>query len=530
MIIIPLFLSVLLLEVERSNAQTIDCSSGTYMYGVFVDTLGSGFADSTEIRPINYATGVIGPLMGGKKYWIRKQYSFAPNPLRYYYGSSAMGVDGVTKRFYLMTQMSNPVPKDIIAIDPTAATPAAAVTIIGTTPASLNNYHFVKIAIAPFGGYGYAVGVLRDSTIVGYTASNYNPVIRFRTCVTTNCSTIELLGYLSGTGNTYKTKMFNGDIAFDAYGNMFFAIAAFEIVGGIPRYTDARLFRINASNIPSTPGTGIIPLDFISDFNTLDSTVVNGIAFDPLGNMFFATRRFTAVQTSPAGHANSELYSASITGTAVKHPAFNTVLTMPDKSVSDLGSCYFPNFLLAENNVQLTGRFELGKAQLKWKVNNNNRVNFYEVQRSYDGTQYTTLVRIDPPNTIQASATYQYKDTLNELSKNAYYRIRETMTNGIRFYSNIAQVYSNSNMRVIGGLNPNPCIDHFNINVALKSQQSVGVKVIDQSGRTVYKTRFSGVPGENKLIINNMNNLRRGIYVVEISVNNESTREKLIKL
>ena len=94
-------------------------------------------------------------------------------------------------------------------------------------------------------------------------------------------------------------QLFNGDIAFDNSGNLFFATAAFSKVNGIPRYTDARLFKINAIDVPSTPGTATIPMSFVADYNTLDSTVINGIAFSPLGAMYMTTRRFSGVQTSP---------------------------------------------------------------------------------------------------------------------------------------------------------------------------------------------------------------------------------------
>jgi hypothetical protein len=520
MLIIPLLISVLLLKVDKISAQLPDCSTGISMYGVFVDTLGSGHVDSTEIRPINYSTGVIGPLMGGRRYFIRRSTR---------YGASSLGVDGVTNRFYLMTQMSSSMAKDIIAIDPTAATHAAAVTVIGTTPSSLDNYHFVKLAMAPTGGYGYAIGVLRDSGIAGYTASNYNPLIRFNTCVTAGCATAVLLGYLPGTGNMYKTELFNGDIAFDAFGNLFFATAAFRVVGSIPRYTDTRLFRINVEDIPLSAGTGTIPMNFIADFNNLDSTVVNGIAFDPLGNMFFATRRFTAVQTSPAGHSDSELYTASFAGTATKIAGFNTTTTMPDKSVADLASCYFPNSVLAKNKLQLTGRLEMGKANLKWEVNNNNMVNYYEIQKSIDGNNFTTIASITPSSNIQSIAAFNYRDTQNELRENTFYRVRQIMKNDLRFYSNITQIHYVNKMNLVGGFSPNPFIDHFNFVVQLKSKKQVGVKVTDQAGRVVYRNQFAGEPGENKFSVKDIYALNKGIYVVEISADNEIIREKLIR-
>ena len=520
--IIPLFILISLLEGKEANGQAIECASGTTMYGVFVDTLGSGTADSTEIRPINFTTGIIGALAGGRRYFIVRGGR---------YGASAMGVDGTTNRIYLMTQMAGAQPKDIIAIDPTAPTHAAAVTVIGTTPSSLNDYHFVKVAIAPPGptGYGYAIGVLRDSTLSGYNALNYNPLIRFTTCVTANCTAITLLGYLPGTGNMYKTLLFNGDIAFDAGGSLYFATAAFERVGGIPRYTDSRLFRIRASDIPSSAGTGTIPMSFLADFNTLDSTILNGIAFNSMGDMYFSTRRFTGVQTNPPGHADSEVNIATNFGAAVPMPGFNTTLTMPDKSISDLGSCYFPFGVLSANKLQLSGNSDPGKINLKWQVNNNNMVNYYEIQKSADGTNFTTITTINTENAAQSSAVYQYAVEQNQFDKAEYYRIRQSMKSGMRFYSNVIHFDYNNSIQITGSLSPNPFVDNFNFVVQLKSPKVVNVRLADQNGRIVCNKQYNGKTGENKFKVIDLAGLRRGIYFVEISTENEVIREKVIK-
>ena len=64
--IIFLFISSSLLLNIKSTAQLPDCLSGNTMYGVFNNIAGSTTADSMEIRPIAYATGAVGPLVGGK--------------------------------------------------------------------------------------------------------------------------------------------------------------------------------------------------------------------------------------------------------------------------------------------------------------------------------------------------------------------------------------------------------------------------------------------------------------------------------
>ncbi len=507
---------VLMLIADIAQAQLPDCTTGFTMYAVFNNLAGSTTADSTEIRSVNVTTGAIGSLVAGRRYWIRKRH---PTTGTWYYGTSALGVDLITQRFYVMTQMSSAMQKDIITINPISG----AMTVIGTTPSSLNNYHFVKLAIAN-DGYGYAIGVNRDST---QSAATCNPLIRFTPCgasPSAGCSTIELLGYLPSTGSMYKWLLFNGDIAFDVFNNMYFATAAFEFVAGIPRYTDARLFRVAASDIPTSAGTGTIPMSFVADYNTLDSTVINGIGLDPAGAMYFTTRRFTVVQTNPAGPSNSELYTSPFTGFATQVAPFAPITA--NFSVADLGSCYFPQMILGTSNLQLTYKYEGGNVNLKWQAKSNPEVLRYEVQRSNTGNDndFETIGTIIPGQ----SDWYTYADPQNGFDRIKFYRVRQVM-NGRRFYSNMVKVTFNNRFTLTSNIGPNPFAARVDVKLWMRTANTVNVRMLDQSGRTVYVRQFSGKTGDNKSILDNLSNFKAGVYVVEVSVQEEVIREKIIK-
>jgi hypothetical protein len=187
-----------------------------------------------ELRSVNLLTGAVGPLIGGHRYWVRKYdgTGLVTDNANYIYGSSALAIDFATSRFYVMTQMSSTMPKDIMTINPLTGV----MTIIATLPASLDDYHFVKMSGHNNNGYIYAIGVIRDTNIVA-AAGKFNPVIRFQTCgatPTAGCATasVQILGYLPQTAPTMNGwQLFNGDIAFDYSGNLFFATAAFERAG-----------------------------------------------------------------------------------------------------------------------------------------------------------------------------------------------------------------------------------------------------------------------------------------------------------
>ncbi len=520
----------LALKQNSTVAQVPDCT-GTVMYALFNDSTGSGTNAPSEIRSVNYVTGAVGPLVGGVTYLIQKAGAGGP-----YYGSAGLALDPVNKHFFVITQMNNGIPKDIIDINPVGG----AMTVIATTPAGislpnvpdvLSNYHFVKLAVSP-GGIGYAIGVHRDTTLGSFTSAKCNPLISFTTCgggVAVNCSTIKLLGYLSNAFPiTTNYRLFNGDIAFDNAGNIYFLTVGFARVAGNGRYTDARLFRISAANIPSVPGTGQIPLSLIADYNGLDSTVGNGIAFNMLGQMFFSTRTFNGPQNNPPVPTFNNVIFRSVSPGVVT-PLAGFAVPTAGYSVADLASCNFPAGVLSDVKLVLNGWNESGTARLKWEVNMNNQVAYYELQGCTNGNDFETIARINPSNINSATASYSYTDVKVGVEKIKYYRIKEVIPGGANYYSNIIKINFGSKVQLVNKPNPNPFTSQFDLRLEMKSAGIVAIRLRNQAGALVYQRNVDAVAGENRLSVEGLSSLSKGVYVVEITVDEEVIREKLIK-
>ncbi len=502
-----------------TRAQLPDCASGTVMYGIFNDSLGSGVASPSEIRSVNYATGAIGPLMGGVPYLIKTSSGTA------YYGSAALAVDILTNRFYVMTQMSSGSSrsKEIITINTVTTT----MTKIGTTPSTVDFHHMVKMGIAP-SGFGYAIGVGRD-TVTG-AAATFNPLIRFTTCgaiPTTNCSTVELLGYLPVAPGMTKYDLFNGDIAFDNSGNLYFATVSFGSVSGsgsTGRYKDARLFRIAAANIPAVAGAGVIPMSLVADYNTLDSTVMNGIAFDPAGSMYFATRKFSGIQVSP--YVN-QLYKSTSPGLAALIPGFAPIT--PGYSVADLASCYFPLTILPNEMVELSAFNSGGEGQLKFKTFNNLNVIYYEVMRSTGNPENFEVIQRVQPTNDKAETSYSIKDANTSPGETYYYRIRSVMPDGKRLYSNVVKISFSNAIGIALKPWPNPFTSQVEFKLETKGPQTVTIRLVDEQGRTVKVQEKSLQRGVNRIVLDNLSQLKKGIYILEISGSTDKVIDKIMK-
>jgi hypothetical protein len=501
-----------------TRAQLPDCSSGTVMYGIFNDSLGSGVNSPSEIRSVNYATGAIGPLMGGTSFTIKTSSGSA------FYGSAALGVDIITNRFYVVTQMSSGASrsKEIYTINTVTNT----MTKIGTTPASVDFHHIVKMGISP-SVKGYAIGVGRDTS---GAAATFNPLIRFTTCgatPTTNCSTVDLLGYLPVAPGMTRWDLFNGDIAFDNAGNLYFATVSYGAVsgsGGTGRYKDARLFKINAADIPAVAGTGTIPMSLVADYNSLDSTVMNGIAFDPAGAMYFATRKFTGIQVSP--YVN-QLYKSPAAGTANIIPGFAPIT--PGYSIADLASCYFPLTILPNELIELSASNSGGQGQLKFKSFNNLDVIYYEVMRSTGNPENFEVIERIQPTGNKAETSYSVKDANTTPGVTYYYKIRSIMPDGKRLYSNVAKISFSNAIGIELKPWPNPFSSQLEFKLETKGPQSVTIRILNEQGRTVKVQEQALQRGVNRIVLENLSQLKKGIYILEVAGATDKVMDKIVK-
>ena len=78
-------------------------------------------------------------------------------------------------------------------------------------------------------------------------------------------------------------------------------------------------------------------------------------------------------------------------------------------------------------------------------------------------------------------------------------------------------------------LSPNPTPSEMTINLDSKTAKNLGVTILDLSGRSVITEKWQIQVGENKRSIN-LGNLTQGVYMLQITDNQDIVSKKVIKI
>lgn len=162
------------------------------------------------------------------------------------------------------------------------------------------------------------------------------------------------------------------------------------------------------------------------------------------------------------------------------------------------------------------------KTLLDWEVNTSDVQDYFEVQRSMDGIQFTTIA------SVKGFPPYKQIDN-NPLTGNNYYRIKQVNTAGGITFSKVINVFINPNGASIL-IYPNPASNELRIKINNQQEASAIIQITDMQGRMVYEKQYNDIVGYNELKVNT-SALMPNIYAIRILNNKKQiiTTQKFIK-
>ena len=164
-------------------------------------------------------------------------------------------------------------------------------------------------------------------------------------------------------------------------------------------------------------------------------------------------------------------------------------------------------------------------AQINWQTANEVNTSHFDIQRSTDGVNFTTVGTVNAAGTSVLRRDYTYPDDVSGLSTGKiYYRLQMVDNDGKFSYSKVAYITIDAtNVHI--SIHPNPAHNYFIIsNYDNADIKNMSIQVRDITGKTLISQKFNNSI-EQKIDITN---LSKGMYIVSIISPHNVQTQKLI--
>jgi hypothetical protein len=167
---------------------------------------------------------------------------------------------------------------------------------------------------------------------------------------------------------------------------------------------------------------------------------------------------------------------------------------------------------------------------LNWATENETNSNRYEIERSIDGVHFENRGNVRAVGNSNVTQRYQYFDDLNVNVKIVYYRLKMIDNDGSFEYSNIVPLKLNSVISVDDiKVYPSPFVSEFNVEINSQSIQQATIRLFSAEGKLIASKNAQLLIGKNVIKIDNLGILQRANYFVEITTENKTFTQKILK-
>ena len=378
--------------------------------------------------------------------------------------------------FTILKEMSVLPPEEFVVYDPGTAT-------VSLLSSSTCNNEIHTGCISANGLYYFTIDI--DANL-----NCYNIVTNTWTKITSSFTD----QYGNNVSNVIKSQN-AGDIAFDGNGNLWIVSSS---------STNYGVYKLPAP-IPQTAVAGVSVTMVVNPSTaTPTGNIIAGIAFNPTGQIFMATR------------IDNRLYRLE------NNLSLTYKGTFPVSDVgNDLTSCAFPLGVLPVTWISFTASLlKSNEVELNWQFTEKNNSGFY-VQHSTDGLNWNELSFIETANNNLEAGKYSYSHKNPAPGKN-YYRIKTRDESGKENYSQIKMLM----VKLPGSsitIWPNPASG--TVNIAADNYTTMKVRIFDLAGKL--RLDLFTQTAETSL---NISSLKPGIYLLNMTTQDGvSHNQKLIK-
>jgi hypothetical protein len=173
---------------------------------------------------------------------------------------------------------------------------------------------------------------------------------------------------------------------------------------------------------------------------------------------------------------------------------------------------------ISDNNVKVS-----------WSTTNEINADYFEVERSTGATGFIGVGQVNADESLNPVHNYVLNDQLfNVNSDIVYYRLRIVDKNGKFTYSKTIAVKLEQPENVLSVF-PNPLNDYTTLSIFATKPSTGMIRLIDNTGKQLLIKSFNVSNGSNSVLVDQLGYLPKGIYVIQVMLNNKLYNQKIVK-
>ncbi|HET7119041.1 MAG TPA: T9SS type A sorting domain-containing protein [Hanamia sp.] len=279
------------------------------------------------------------------------------------------------------------------------------------------------------------------------------------------------------------------------------------------------------------------PLDLFQDFkakSAADSSIIYcGITGPTSIKVTNPIPGFNYTWTTTDGHIITNPISSSIMVDSAGTYVVTTRIYASCPAFS-IDSVVVPPFnkacrVLDAEVINFSGVVSQQEALLTWSVTENDAIDHFEIERSYDGIHFTTLGIVNSRPTESEVVSYSQTYPMPIGSDDVYYRLKVVnITNHISYTKVIHLTINGGNTGVDIRIIPNPVRDYMQVSFYSPKQKNVKMSIYDASGRLMRIINANIPKGNSILNISDFQSWPDGVYSVKTVLGNDVFINKIV--
>lgn len=188
----------------------------------------------------------------------------------------------------------------------------------------------------------------------------------------------------------------------------------------------------------------------------------------------------------------------------------------------------YTSIVLPLSLLEFKGQLQNNDALLNWKTSNEQNPAAFELERSTNGTNYTTIATLAAKN-LPGTQQYNYRDidVTNLTATVLYYRLKQKDATGKYSYSNIVALPLDGRKSLVM-LYPNPVNKKLNLTISVNKAEKLQACIIDNTGKIVQRYMMNVTAGSTTTALD-VSSLATGLYYFYIKGEGINERKAFVK-